>query len=207
MRRRQPSPKRFFPKAIQREFNILQLIHSNGQISRIDLARNTGSSLASLTTIAHRLMQKGFVTEAGRGSTSVGRKPVLLRIRDDLAYFVGVDLGTYFLRVVITDMNGDVVYKMQTETGLAHGRERVLKKTFRAKFPSKAKLTLKMDPMYDYNRFAPDPDEVFQESIGYLEEIQAVVSSLQEKDLPNEDHLVESMSGLQPHGPASRAHF
>jgi len=82
-----------------------------------------------------------------------------------------------------------------------------LKKTFRAKFPSKAKLTLKMDPMYDYNRFAPDPDEVFQESIGYLEEIQAVVSSLQENDLPNEDHLVESMSSLQPHGPASRAHF
>jgi glucokinase-like ROK family protein len=132
MRRHQPSPKRFFPKAIQREFNILQLIHSSGQISRVDLARNTGSSLASLTTIAHRLMQRGFVTEAGRGSTSVGRRPVLLRVRDDLAYFVGVDLGTYFLRVVITDMNGDVVYKMQTETGLAQGRERVLKKTFRA---------------------------------------------------------------------------
>jgi Fic family protein len=68
-----------------------------------------------------------------------------------------------------------------------------LKKTFRVNFPSRAKLTLKMDPMYDYNRFTPDPEEVFQESIGYLEEIQAVVSSLQEKDLPYEDHLVESM--------------
>lgn len=120
------------PKAIQRELNVLQFIHSSGQISRIDLARNTGSSLASLTTIANRLIQRGLIVEVGRGSTPFGRKPVLLAVRDDLAYFVGVDLGTYFLRVVIADINGGIVYQMQRETELFQGRERVLERTVRA---------------------------------------------------------------------------
>jgi predicted NBD/HSP70 family sugar kinase len=132
MKPQQPTPKKPYPKAIQRELNILQLIHSNGQISRLDLARNTGSSLASLTTIAHRLIQRKLIVEAGQSSTPFGRKPVLLAVRDDLAYFVGVDLGTYFLRVVIADINGRIVYKARRETELFQGRERVLKKTMRA---------------------------------------------------------------------------
>jgi len=123
---------RSYPKAIQRELNILQFIHWSGQISRVDLARKTGSSLASLTTIANRLIQRGLIVEVGRGSTRFGRKPVLLAIRDDLAYFVGVDLGTYFLRIVIADINGGIFYKMQMETELYQGRERVLERTLAA---------------------------------------------------------------------------
>jgi predicted NBD/HSP70 family sugar kinase len=130
--KQQSTSKKSYPKAIQRELNILQYIHSSGQISRIDLARNTGSSLASLTTIAHRLIQRRLIVEVGRGSTPFGRKPVLLAVRDDLGYFVGVDLGTYFLRVVIADINGSIVYKMHRETELFQGRERVLEKTLRA---------------------------------------------------------------------------
>jgi predicted NBD/HSP70 family sugar kinase len=126
------STKRSYPKAIQRELNILQLIHSSGQISRIDLAKKTDCSLASLTTIVHRLIQRSLVVEAGQCSTPLGRKPVLLAVRDDLAHFVGVDLGTYFLRVVIADINGRIVYKKILETELFQGRERVLKKTMGA---------------------------------------------------------------------------
>jgi predicted NBD/HSP70 family sugar kinase len=132
MATKQPRTQKAYPKAIRRELNVLQLIHSSGQISRIDLAKNTGSSLASLTSIAHRLIQKKLVVEAGQSSAPLGRKPVLLAVRDDLAYFAGVDLGTYFLRVVIADMNGRVVYKTCRETELFQGRERVLKRTMQA---------------------------------------------------------------------------
>ncbi len=65
MKPQQLTPKKPYPKALQRELKILQLIHANGQISRLDLARNTGSSLASLTTIAHRLIQRKLIVEAG----------------------------------------------------------------------------------------------------------------------------------------------
>ena len=49
-----------------------------------------------------------------------------------MAYLVGVDLGSYFLRVLIADVNGQIVYKTQTETHLSRGRDRVLKRTFDA---------------------------------------------------------------------------
>jgi predicted NBD/HSP70 family sugar kinase len=120
------------PKVAQREFGILKLIHSTGQISRIDLAKQTGASVGSLTAIANNLIASRVVVESGAGATALGRKPVLLQVRDDLAYFVGVDLGTYYLRVVVVDVNGHLIYKAQRKTELAEGRVPVLRRTFQA---------------------------------------------------------------------------
>ena len=70
---------------------------------------------------------------------------------------------------------------------------KVLRNTFHAKLASKAKFTLKMDATYDYNRFTPDPEEVFEESIDYFEEVTRLIGELKEQDTAYEDHLVESM--------------
>jgi len=120
-----------YSKALRSEVGILRLIHEKSKISRIDLAKRTGSSAASITAIAHRLIHKRLVVESGQGSTHFGRKPVLLSVRNDAAYVVGVDLGSFFIRVVLADINGNLVYKVQTETELSEGRERVLSKTFK----------------------------------------------------------------------------
>jgi glucokinase-like ROK family protein len=119
-------------KSSQSELGLLRKIHAHQKVSRIELAKQTGSSAASITAIAQRLLSKGIIVESGQGSTHFGRKPVLLSVRDDTAYLVGVDLGSYFLRVLVTDVNGHVIHKMQTETHLTQGRDRVLKRTFEA---------------------------------------------------------------------------
>ena len=124
-------PARIYPKALRSEVGILRLIHEKSKISRIDLAKRTGSSAASITAIAHRLIDKHLIVESGQGSTHFGRKPVLLSVRNDAAYVVGVDLGSFFIRVVIADINGNLVYKVQAETELSQGRERVVNKTFK----------------------------------------------------------------------------
>jgi glucokinase-like ROK family protein len=120
------------PRSVQSELSLLRLIHANGKVSRIDLAKATRSSAASITIIAQRLLARGVIVESGQRSTHYGRKPVLLSLRDDAAYLVGVDLGSFFLRVVIVDVNGHIIYKTQTETHLSEGRDRVLKRTFQA---------------------------------------------------------------------------
>jgi N-acetylglucosamine repressor len=120
-----------YSKAMRSEVNILRLIHENSKISRIELAKRTGSSAASITAIAQRLIAKSLIVESGQGSTHFGRKPILLAVRDDAAYMVGVDLGSFYIRVVITDINGQVIHKAQTETQLWDGRERVLARTFK----------------------------------------------------------------------------
>src|SRR5215469_10568861 len=128
----QPKPKKAVSKTAQRELSLLHLIHSNHNPSRIQLAKQTGASAGSMTTIVQRLITRGLVVESGKGTTNSGRKPVSLSLRHDLAYVVGVDLGSFFSRVIITDILGNICYRSEAETKMAEGREQVLSRTFRA---------------------------------------------------------------------------
>lgn len=128
----QPGRTRVPEKLQLREFSVLELIHSGAKYSRLDLARQTGLSPASITVIVRNLIRKKLVTESAALSSLVGRKPIPLEIRGDAGYLVGVDIGSYFTRVVITDLNGEIVCKDQIETGIPDGRVRVLRRVFEA---------------------------------------------------------------------------
>ena len=117
-------------KPEQRELSILQLIHSGSNYSRLDIARKTGLSPAAITTIVRSLISKGLVTEAEPISSLVGRKPIPLRVRSDAGFLVGVDIGSYYTRVVIADLNGGVVGTLQIETCIPDGRVKVLRRVF-----------------------------------------------------------------------------
>lgn len=124
---RQP---RTLDKLQQRELEVLNLIHSGSNYSRLDLAGKTGLSPASITAIVRTLLSKQLVTETVAESSLVGRKPIRLEVRSDSAYLVGVDIGSFYTRVVVTDINGRIARKHQIETGLAEGRVRVLERVF-----------------------------------------------------------------------------
>jgi len=130
----EPRQTRAFPrtytKSDQSELSVLYQIYAHPNISRIALAKHTGLSPASIGGIVNRLLRKGLVVESGQTSSGQGRKPVSLVVRSDAAYLVGVDIGSYMLRVVVTDLLGRCIYKTETESRLAEGRRRVLHRTF-----------------------------------------------------------------------------
>lgn len=119
-------------KPALRELAILQLIHHDNNISRVELIRRTGTSAGQVTAVVQRLISKGLVMESGRSSGTAGRRALGLTVRRDAGYVVGVDLGSFYLRVVITDIVGNLIYKHQAETQLSEGRKRVLDRTFSA---------------------------------------------------------------------------
>jgi predicted NBD/HSP70 family sugar kinase len=119
-------------KLEQKELLVLHLIHSGVNSSRLELARQTSLSPASITTIVQRLIAKDLVVESEPARSQLGRRPVPLEIRRDAAYLVGVDIGTFYLRVVVADINGGIVYKSQSQTAMWEGRKRVLERTFQA---------------------------------------------------------------------------
>ena len=121
-----------FRKSFEKELAVLRLIHRHQDLSRVELARLTGFSAGSITGIVQTLLSRQLAAEFHGRPTSAGRRPVALRVRNDAAYVVGVDLGSFYLRVVVTDMLGNVLQKLQTETNLSEGREAVLKRTFNA---------------------------------------------------------------------------
>jgi predicted NBD/HSP70 family sugar kinase len=117
-------------KPEQRDLVVLRLIHSGSKYSRLDLARKTGLSPALITSIVRNLIALRLVDEAPAVSSLVGRKPIPLEFRADSGYFVGVDMGSFYSHVVITDMRGQVVHGEQIETGIPDGRVRVLQRAF-----------------------------------------------------------------------------
>jgi glucokinase-like ROK family protein len=119
-------------KSFKNELHVLQLIHAKRNISRIELSKHTGLSAASITAVVQNLIDKGLVVESGHNSSALGRKPVSLSLRDDAGFLVGVDLGSFYTRVVVTDIRGTLVYKQESETGIPDGRDPVLSRTLRA---------------------------------------------------------------------------
>jgi N-acetylglucosamine repressor len=117
-------------KSAEKELAVLRLIHRHPDVSRVELVKLTGYSAGSITGIVQSLLTKHLVTELQGRPTSAGRKPLALNIRNDAAYVVGVDLGSFYLRVVVTDMLGNILQKIRTETNLSDGREKVVRKTF-----------------------------------------------------------------------------
>jgi N-acetylglucosamine repressor len=121
-----------YRKSEQNELNVLYQICARPNTSRFELAKHTGLSPACIGGIINRLLRKRLVVESGRTSPPMGRKPVSLVVRGDAAYLVGVDISSYMLRVIITNLLGQCIYKTETESRLSEGRQRVLHRTFQA---------------------------------------------------------------------------
>jgi N-acetylglucosamine repressor len=128
--KRQQSGSASQDKPEQRELAILRLIHAGQNYSRLDLARRTGLSPALITSIVRNMIARRLVSEAPAVSLQVGRKPIPLEIRADAGYLIGVDIGSYYTRVVVADMNGNRIHQEQMETCIPDGRVRVLQRVF-----------------------------------------------------------------------------
>jgi glucokinase-like ROK family protein len=119
-------------KSAQKELRLLSLIHGNQQVSRAELAKLTGASTGSMTSMVSRLIRKGLIVESGKSSNGLGRKPVSLSVRKELGCVIGIDLGSFLTRVVVTDLSGNISHKTEIHTRLADGRDAVVRRTFSA---------------------------------------------------------------------------
>jgi len=96
-----------------RQVDLLSLISNPNGTSRIELARATGKSPAKIGKMIQLLVDAGVLTEEEPIETSRGRRPILLRPARDLGCLLGVDIGMVHLRVVLTDMQGNILGSME----------------------------------------------------------------------------------------------
>lgn len=86
---------------------ILDCVRKNGPISRADLHRALNMSFPTISTNVKKLLQSGYLMEAGDGDNNLGRKSTLLQFNAKRAYVVGVDVGRSQLRVILADLDGN----------------------------------------------------------------------------------------------------
>jgi predicted NBD/HSP70 family sugar kinase len=99
-----------------RQVNRLRVIESlfrHPGTGRAALARGTGLSRATVSTLIHELERAGIVEEYDApeepGRRATGRPPILLSLVRSAAYAVGLDFGHQHLRVAVCDLSGQSV--------------------------------------------------------------------------------------------------
>lgn len=91
---------------------VLETIRNEQPISRALISKKLGLSRSTVTLMVNDLLAKKFVVELGLGdSVGGGRKGVQLGFNAKSGFGVGVDIRRKKILLVITDLNGDIVYK------------------------------------------------------------------------------------------------
>ena len=97
---------------------ILDVIKRRHPISRVQIARELSLSKTTVSTIVDELLAKRILKTTGMtGSGKNGGRPAsLLSFNDESAYCIGIDIGGTKMLLLITDLAGNIVYEIKTQT-------------------------------------------------------------------------------------------
>ncbi len=99
-----------------RTFNqqlVLRALHDDSPLSRADLARLTGLTRTSVGDLVGRLIRDGLIEEVGRGRSSGGKSPILLRVAPEGRHLIGLDLGEAQFSGAVINLRGDILRSCQ----------------------------------------------------------------------------------------------
>ncbi|MDX3001760.1 ROK family transcriptional regulator [Kribbella solani] len=104
-------PVRVGSKELIREINSSLLLAElrGGLLSRTELAKRTGLSLPTVSEIVAELLRRGVVEERETALSGGGRKPVLLALKADAGFVIGIKVTETRVIGVRTDLNAGIV--------------------------------------------------------------------------------------------------
>ena len=95
-----------------RTFNqqlVLRALHDHSPLSRADLARLTGLTRTSVGDLVGTLIDDGLVEDLGRGRSSGGKSPIMLRVAPDGRHLIGLDLGEAQFSGAVVNLRGEIL--------------------------------------------------------------------------------------------------
>jgi predicted NBD/HSP70 family sugar kinase len=103
-----PTGSRELIRAINRS-NVLNSIKTRGPISRIEIARASGLSAATVSGITSELIEGGLILEKEAGDSLGGRRPIPLVLNPRGGYVIGFKLAEDHITGALTDLNAKVI--------------------------------------------------------------------------------------------------
>lgn len=90
---------------------VLRLLAVEGPRSRADIAKVTGLTRATVSSLASDLIDRGLIRESGPGADQrVGRPATLLELDGSQVLTIGAELNVGYTSVVANDLSGHAVY-------------------------------------------------------------------------------------------------
>lgn len=137
----------------QNALNMTEVIRQNrslvlscireSPVSRAQIAKRTGLSKSSVTTITNDFIAEGLLTEIGTTDSQMGRKPILLDIKASHRFVIGIYLHRKLLSVVLMDLKMQLIDRIQAPTADFSNADTILQWVYdsAAKLMSKNHLT------------------------------------------------------------------
>src|SRR3954469_12209081 len=92
---------------------VVDALRQRGAISRSDIARQTGLSRSTVSSLVSDLQAEGLVVEREVATTprgpEGGRPPVLIALDQSAGALVGIDFGHRHVRVAVADLSYTVL--------------------------------------------------------------------------------------------------
>lgn len=108
---------------------ILKSVIDNKGISRIEISNLTGISNPTVTRIVDILInENGLLEERGNKNTPKGRPMKSLYFKGDNKFIIGIDLGTTYIRGILTNLNTEIIKEVEVVTEVEKGVNFVLQK-------------------------------------------------------------------------------
>src|SRR5436190_2001207 len=105
---------------------LVDALRRAGTASRADLARATGLSRSTVSSLVADLQERGVVTERGDDRSRAGRPGVLLALDPSAGAAVGVDFGHSHLRVAVADLSSTVLAERLEALDVDHRADEAL---------------------------------------------------------------------------------
>jgi predicted NBD/HSP70 family sugar kinase len=117
----------------RKNFSILELIRRNGPITRADISKTTDLNIVTVSNYMNTYIDEGLVVECGMEASSGGRKPTLVRLKEDSSYAIGLDLGHMDVHGanmigLVTDLSGRVITRIE-KPRLRESMDKVIEKS------------------------------------------------------------------------------
>ena len=102
------------------KLQILNIIYNNGPATKLGLAKNLDVNLTTVSKLVNELyFLDKVIALSGEDLSSGGRKPKLYIIDKKVGHVIGVDVGGYNIRVVITDIAGNVLNRLKEKNNFS----------------------------------------------------------------------------------------
>jgi predicted NBD/HSP70 family sugar kinase len=105
---------------------VIDALRERGVASRAELARITGLSRSTVSTIVSDLMASGLAGERDgqpEGEAHAGRPPVMVSLNSSAGLALGIDFGHRHLRVAVSDLSHTVLAEAWREIDVDHSAE------------------------------------------------------------------------------------
>jgi predicted NBD/HSP70 family sugar kinase len=105
---------------------LLRHVRTGRASSRAELVAVTGASRNTVSARVDQLIAANLLEEGGRGWSTGGRPPTLLRFNSRAGHVLAVDLGVTSVDVAVTDLSAEIVATIGHPIDIAEGPRPVL---------------------------------------------------------------------------------